>query len=180
MTESELVVTLDFDDLLCNISKGDKLSKEDKEQLAVFIQNQISLPKEKRSLEDIFGAYTVIAKTDDSKLAYLLELAFEIPDPLLVCLALETLIIKWNIVEPFIERLIQYTLGASFDHDGDIRSTAFECIKHIFGNKKAPASVIDKLTQLLMHILNDDAEDEEVKGIVSELLALRGGRRKMA
>ncbi len=180
MTDSELIVTLDFDDLLCTISRGEKLAKEDKEQIAIFIQNQISLPKEKRSLEDIFAAYTVLVKADDTKLAYLLELAFEIPDPLLVCLALETLIIKWNFFEPLTERLIQYTLGASFDHDGDIRMTAFDCIKHIFANKKAPTLVIDKVTQLLMHILNDDGEDEEIKGVVSELLAMRGGRRRTA
>lgn len=180
MTESELVITLDFDDLLCNISRGEKLPKENKEQIASFIQAQISLPREKRSLEDLFAAYTVLAKTDDPKLAYLLELAFEIPDPLLVSLALETLIIKWNIYENLSERLVQYALGASFDHDGDIRLSAFECIKHIFGVKKVDASVVDKLNQLLMHILNDDSEDEEIKGIVSEILALRSGKRKTA
>ncbi len=145
-----------------------------------YIQNQISLPKEKRSLEDIFAAYTVLVKADDSKLAYLLELAFEIPDPLLVCLALKTLIIKWNIFEPFTERLIQYALGASFDYDGDVRVAAFESIKHIFNQKKVPTAVIEKLTQLLMHILNDEGEDEEIKGIVSELLALRSSNRRMA
>ena len=180
MTDSELVITLDFDDLLCNISRGDKLPKENKEQIASFIQAQISMPREKRSLEDLFAACTVLEKADDPKLGYLLELAFEIPDPLLVSLALETLIIKWDIYEHLTERLIQYTLGASFDHDGDIRMSAFECIRHIFGMKKVDASVVDKLSQLLMHILNDDTEDKEVKGIAEELLALRGGKRKSA
>lgn len=180
MTDNELVTTLDFDDILCHLSKGDKISKDEGEQLASFIQKQVSLPKEKRTLEDLFAAYTVLVKSEDTKLSYLLELAFEIPDPLLICLALETLILKLNIYEPYIERLIQYSLGAPFDHDGDIRESAFLCIKHIYNQKKISSNILEKLNQVLLYISNDSEADEEIRDTANDLLQIKKLDRKIA
>jgi len=179
MTESELIVTLDFDELLSDLSRGIPLSKESKEQLSLFVQQQVANPKEKRSLEDLFAAFTVISKSDDAKLSYLLDLAFEVPDPMLVCLALETLVVKWGIYEPVVERLIQYALGASFDYDGDVREMALECIRWIFSQKKVGGGVVEKLSQLLVHILGDEGEETGLKAVVMEVLEIRDGKRKV-
>lgn len=173
MTDNELVTTLDFDDLLCALSRGESLSKQNKEDLTAYIQRQIQAPKEKRSLEDLYGAYTVVTKSNDKSLAFLLELAFEIPDPLLVSLALETLILKWGIIDNYIERLIQFSLGASYDYDGDVRDVAFECVECILNNHKINSDTKQKLSNLLLHLLNDELSSKDVKDQVKSILANR-------
>lgn len=178
MTDNELVNTLNFDDILCHLSKGDKISKDEGDQLTSFIQKQVSLPKEKRELEDLYAAYTVLVRLDNPKLSYLFELAFEVPDPLLICLALETLIIKFNIYEPYIERIIQFSLGAPFDHDGDIRESAFLCIKHIYSQKKVSTNILDKLNHVLDHIVNDSEVDEDIRDLANEIIQIKKLDRK--
>ena len=131
MTDSELLSNLDFDSLIYKINRGENLSENEKSLLVEFIKYQIHAPKEKRSLEDLFAAASVIKKSNQRDLAFLLELCLEVSDPLVVCLALETLCGEWGLTKEYKERLIYFSLGSTFDHDGDISDLAKVYLKSL-------------------------------------------------
>ncbi|HMO17334.1 MAG TPA: hypothetical protein PKA63_03990 [Oligoflexia bacterium] len=181
MTDNEIITTLDFDSLLCKLSKDEDLSPEEVNALERCITANIKGPREKRNLEDLYAALTVVSKSKLQHLSYLAEMCLDVPDPLLVCLALETLAIEWHIGSNYEERLIQFALGVPSDHDGDIRECALRCLGVLLNEGNLDLTKKENLTQtelrlisILVSVLEESATDEPfwstALGILEETL----------
>ncbi len=174
MTANELIHSLDFDAMLYKLSKDETLSDSEISALDQFISGSVNGSISKRSLEDLYAALTVLVKNNSDSLAYLVEQCLDIHDSLIVALALETLVIKWNLSEGYEERLIQYLLGVPFDHDGDIKESAIKCLGYILEGRLVPRSQTKadfegwtdrdkKLMSLLLQLAEDTNEDEIIR-----------------
>lgn len=169
MTNSELIITLDFDEMLYKLSSDESLAKDEIIALEHFISTQVKAPREKRPLEDLYAALKVVSKSNSPKLSYLVEMCLDLSDPLIICLALEILITQWNLGNQYEERLIQFTLGIPSDHDNDIKECAIKCISSHLSKSKLSTKLKSikpseaRFLNLFLEILGDDKEDEYIK-----------------
>jgi hypothetical protein len=181
MTGSELINSIDFDEMLCKLSKDETLADFEVRSLEDFISTQIKLTSNKRSLEDLFAALTVISKSGLRSLAYLAEQCLEIPDPLLASLAIETLVFKWGMGDRYEERLIQFLLGVPHDHDGDLKETSIRCVGELIKERSInnlnsdlfPHSISShdvKLFHLIIQIVEDAMEDDYIRNAAYETI----------
>jgi len=182
MTNNELISTLDFDSLLCKLSSEESLSPREIEALEQCITFNIKGPRARRNLEDLYAALTVISKSNLSHLSYLAEMCLDVPDPVLVCLALETLAIEWHIGKNYEERLIQFALGVPSDHDGDIRECAIKCLGVLLEDegplsKKTLTPTEERLIGILLSVAEEPEEEEHFRKtalqILEETVAIR-------
>lgn len=187
MTSGELIHALDFDEMLFKLSKEEHLAFDEIKSLEAYISSTVKGQKEKRSLEDLYAALTVVAKSRLIELSYIVELCLDIHDPLLVSLALETLVIDWDCQENLEQRLIQFVLGVPYDHDEDIKESSIKCIAHILKQKNETINtaealirslnnslnnIDEKFLSLLLHILDDQEESSYIKKISLEGLQI--------
>jgi hypothetical protein len=179
MTNSELIQDLDFDEMLYKLSKEEPLTQMEVKGLEDFITSSVKGPKEKRSLEDLYAALKVVSSSNLQHLSYLAAMCLDVPDPILVCLALETLAIQWGFGTEYEERLIQFALGVPCDYEGDIKECALRCIGVLLsdqqdqGRKRKNNSYTqteERLLCLLIQIIEDKKEDEFVKSAALEAL----------
>jgi hypothetical protein len=176
MTNSELIKDLDFDEMLYKLSKEESLTQEEIKGLEDFITSNVKGPKEKRSLEDLYAALKVVSKSNLQFLSYLVEMCLDVPDPILICLALETLTIQWGLGDEYEERLIQFALGVPSDYEGDIKECALHCIGVLLLHQKSQGRKMknnsftqteERLLYLLIQIIEDKKEDRFVKSAAS-------------
>jgi len=169
MTNSELIITLDFDEMLYKLSREETLAKDEIIALEHFISTQVKAPREKRPLEDLYAALKVVSKSNSPKLSYLVEMCLDLSDPLIICLALEILIAQWNLGNNYEERLIQFTLGIPSDHDNDIKECAIKCISLHLSKSKLSTKLKSikpseaRFLNLFLEILGDEKEDEYIR-----------------
>jgi hypothetical protein len=183
MTGNELINSVDFDEMLCKLSKDEALTESELHALEEYVSHQIHLTAKKRSLEDLFAALTVVSKTDHTSLGYLVEQCMEIPDPLLISLSIEILVHRWDMGEQYEERLIQFLLGVPYDHDGDIKEISIRCIGSLVKKRihKATNSSISlrsisphdkRLVLMILQAAEDPLEDTYIRNAAYETLIL--------
>jgi hypothetical protein len=170
MTNSELIQTIDFDDMLLRLSKNENLLETDIISIEKFLEQNIESNK-KRSLEDLFAALTVLSKNDKPDHAYLVEKFLNLNDPIIIELALETLIFKWGLDNDYEEIIIKYLLGVPFDYDGDLKEKSILIVGNLINKNldeikdtEFPLSERDlRLISLLIQIIEDKNEENFIK-----------------
>lgn len=170
MTNSELIQIIDFDDMLLRLSKNENLLETDIISIEKFLEQNIESNK-KRSLEDLFAALTVLSKNDKPEHAYLVEKFLNFNDPIIIELALETLIFKWGLDNDYEEIIIKYLLGVPFDYDGDLKEKSILIVGNLINKNldeikdtEFPLSERDlRLISLLIQIIEDKNEENFIK-----------------
>ncbi len=125
------VVVLDPERLLKKAASGRKLSTEELRlvvrQLKTFLRNE-KTNKPKLSLDDVFTLLVILGKIKARESRNTLELFLEARDPLTVAKALEVLTLEWGETEDYLERVIHFALGTSWDHDDEVRQSALKIL----------------------------------------------------
>lgn len=172
MTDSELISEIDCESLLIGLSKGISLNENDITSIINFIQYSQKLPKHKNSFEDLFAVLTVLCKNNDPSLSYIVIQFLNFQDCIIVSLALETLICKWQCYTELHERVTQFALGVPWDYDQDLRICALSCILHILSSKTpiADSSYSDLYASLAKEILKDPTTDEYAVELCSQII----------
>ncbi len=121
---------IEVEDLLIKINSGKSLRKSEVEEVAALLDwiREDSEVAEKISVDDVYSMLLVIGRAKDRKHQHLLARYLDVKDALTVAFVLEILCIDWNCRDEFMERVINFALGASWDQDEDVRHTAFKIL----------------------------------------------------
>lgn len=126
MEEIELI---DPDELLLGISRGEALEQETEEAIAGLFQAALNPGKGRSpSVDDVYAYITVIGKAKLTSFRVILERFLDTQDPLTVALVLEILCLDWQAAEDYLERVISFALGASWDSEDDVRQAALRIL----------------------------------------------------
>lgn len=174
MTESELIKDFDGESILIALSKGATLTSDEIESIKLYLEFSKKLPKNKRSLEEIYLVLTVLNKANDAELHYLVEQFLDFQDPLIGSFSLEILVKKWKIYQDLHERLIKFALGMPWDREQDLREVTLECIKFIIEDQTENFNeeILLRYKSLTAEILKDQSITEDIRQLALEMKSL--------
>jgi len=120
---------MDPEKLLVKVSLGKKLTSEELQRVIDAFE-ELSPQNFSRvgAIDDAYALAHLLSRAGNAQQAYLIERYLEAKDPLLVSLVLETLCLTWNLSAAYLERVMSFALGESWDYDEDVRHTAIKVL----------------------------------------------------
>lgn len=168
---SEAEEDFDAERLLLDINSGRRLRAEDEE----LVGRLLAAPEDRLlgrhlSQDDIYSLVLLVGRAKLTKYRHLIAAFLDRDDPLTVSLVLEVLCLDWNETPDYLERVISFALGVSWDLEGDVRQTAIRILGEYLSRVVAPALDTPQkigpgdqhVLSLLVHLFEED-EDEWIK-----------------
>lgn len=120
---------MDPEKLLVKVSLGKKLTEEELQNVIDAFE-ELSPQNFSRvgAVDDAYALAHLLSRAGNAQQAYLIERYLEAKDPLLVSLVLETLCLNWNLSAAYLERVMSFALGESWDYDEDVRHAAVKIL----------------------------------------------------
>lgn len=133
-------VGLDPEKLLVRISDGETLSSEEVEELAEVLRAvDAAEVGRKRSVDEIYSYIVVVGRAKLTSLQHSIEKFLDVRDALTVALVLETLCLEWKATDAYLERVISFALGVSWDEDQDVQQAAIKILGEYLFETLAPS-----------------------------------------
>jgi hypothetical protein len=158
--ESE--ITIDPEALLLRLNSGKKLREGELHAVTQLLQSvdAESLGR-KLSVDDVYALVLVIGRAKATQCKGLLERFLDAKDPLTVGLVLEILCLQWHDTEEQLERVLNFSLGNSWDEEDDVRHIALKIIGEYLAEKlPAPTEPqrrrVKKVLELLLALFDDE------------------------
>ena len=120
---------MDPEKLLVKVSLGKKLSASEFDDI-VHALSEIDLNSMARTglVDEAYALLHLLGRAKAYQHIQLMEKYLGAKDPLLVSMILEVLCLDWGRAEDYIERLIDFSLGVSWDEEEDVRQTALKIL----------------------------------------------------
>jgi hypothetical protein len=120
---------MDPEKLLVKVSLGKQLSDVELSEV-VHALTQIDVERMAATglVDEAYALLHLLGKAKAYQSIQLLEKYLEAKDALTVSLVLEILCLDWDRTEGYIERLIDFSLGVSWDEEDDVRQTALKIL----------------------------------------------------
>lgn len=163
-------MNIDPDELVHRLNSGKKLDKAELEEVVALIDGGLSEDKRfQLSLDDVYTLLLVLGKVRDPRHQHLLERYLDCKEPQTVTLAMEILCIEWKLTEEYLEQLVSFVLGQSWDDENDVQCSAAkilgEYLHTVFWPSKAtkdsaePQPRHSHIVQLLLQSMFDTDAD---------------------
>ncbi len=158
---------IDPERLLFRLNSGEQLKAEELEAVVTMLQS-VEDPNQIRalSIDDIYSLLLVIGRARSYEHRHLLETHLESKDPATVSLVLDILCNSWQLTAEYLERLLSFSLGVSWDTDEDVRQTAIRALgEYLFDAQTNPDFKIfsapqRRVLELLLGIFEDSSVDQ--------------------
>ncbi len=174
---------VDPDKLLVKIHSGKKLSElELTEILHVVSHFRLNKDDVGTSLDEIYSYLVVLGEAHAYTHRQVLERYLELHDPLTVSLVLEILCLKWNLTEEYLERVIQFTLGAPWDDEYDVQQMAIKVLGEFLFEARKNTKTRElntkelRVLELLLSIFEDEQIDSWVRQRAYQSLCRTSGK----
>jgi hypothetical protein len=125
---------------------------------------------EKISVDDVYAMLLVLGRVKNPEHRHLLEGSLDLKDALTVSLVLEILCVEWQCTAEYLERVLNFALGAAWDKEEDVRHVAFKILgEHMFqvlapeGNdakRKVPGAKEIRVVELLLNVFEDASQEQ--------------------
>ena len=122
---------MDPEKLLLSINSGKGIKDDDLEEIAHILQLIEADEKvaKRVSWDDRYNMILVVGRANAQQYRNLLEGYLDSSyDPLTVALVLEILCVEWGGTDDYLERVLTFALGVSWDEDDDVRLIAVKII----------------------------------------------------
>lgn len=165
----------DAEELLLKIHSGRKLKPAELEEVVYLLETtQLHELGRKLSVDDVYALLLVLGKTKERRYRPMLEKYLDAQDALTVSQVLETLCLEWGPIEEYVERLLIFALGNSWDEDGDVQAQALKILgEHLYdvlGKKRGKVDPQHKsssrpaqIVSLLLGVLRDENAERAVR-----------------
>jgi hypothetical protein len=176
---------MDAEELLLSVNSGKKLSKSEIEEvhelLNTFWSNEST---RKISLDEVYAFLQLISRARLLELRKVVETFLESKDGLTAALSLEILCLDWNLTHEYIQEVISFALGQSWDEEGDVQEIALKvlgewlAVELAKNSKKKSPKILEKHTEvisLLLNIFNDTELSDWTRKICYFALCRAGG-----
>lgn len=153
---------MDVEKMLVRLNSGEKLKEAELDEVVRLLRGMLDSPEDFRDLgvDDAYELLTVLTRAKAHQHRSLLERFFDDKDPLTVTLVLEALCLDWGWIEEYLERVINFALGVSWDAEQDIRHCAIKILgEYLFRLRSAGSS---PQAREIMQLLLDAVGDEEL------------------
>jgi hypothetical protein len=123
------VSEIDPEKLLHELAGGHKLSRKDVAEVRQALE--AAAPGEEgedASTDEAYSWIVIASKAELRELRTIIERYLIAGDPLTAALALETLCLHWNATDNYLERVVSFALGVTWDYENDIRHEAFKVL----------------------------------------------------
>lgn len=166
--------TPDTEHLLAKIHEGRSVNESELSHIARLLMSTKENATQKLSVDDIYSLLSLLGATKSKKHRHLLEYYLDSDDCLTVSLVLETLCLKWEETGEYLERVIHFALGVSWDLEQDVQQTALKIVgeylydqRHAFADRLAAKQTtkrpLVKLFELLLSVFHDQKNDRFVR-----------------
>lgn len=165
----------DTEQLLAKIHEGRPVDDQELSHLTqLLIEAKNNNVVQNLSIDDVYTLLSLLGRIKSRKHRHLLEHYLESDDGLTVSLVLETLCLKWEETEDYLERVIHFALGVSWDLEQDVQQTALKIIgeylyhqRHVLvsamASKQSTKRALIKLLDLLSSVFHDQKNDRFVR-----------------
>lgn len=153
---------VDPEKLLVKVSLGKKLSEKELSAVEEAL-SRIDLKQLSKAgvMDEAYALIHLVSKAKLQQLAFMLEPYLEAKDAPIVSLVLETLCLEWGTSEAYIERVIDFALGASWDEEEDVRQSAIKILGEYLHTKLQEKQLGEKPKRVLELILSIFAQPED-------------------
>ena len=134
---------LDPEKMLLSITDGNPLNEQEINYIIELIVRFLDTTSLARppSIDDLYSYIRVLAKAHAYKSKSTLESLLEYHDTLTAALVLETLCLEWKFFDEYIERVIQFAVGVSWDPEEDLKQIALKILgEFLFDSMSAKIS----------------------------------------
>ncbi len=163
----------DIDKLLAKVDAGRALNPTELLAVGELLRKYcVEGQSETLSLDMIYSLLVMIGNISRYHPRDIVEYTLELKDPLVACLALEILCLKWNLVTDYLERVIDFALGVPWDHERDVQQTALKILGEYLAGaigepEKKPKQNWQKkqsrVFELLLSVFEDKTLDESIR-----------------
>lgn len=179
---------MDPEKLLVKVSLGKKLAPEELENiLQAFDELWADKFSRLGAVDDAYNLVHLLSRAGDAQHAYLIERCLEAKDPLLVSLTLETLCLTWGLGAAYLERVMSFALGESWDYDEDVRHVAIKILGEYLREQFSRDAKVEKAAnwynqivgqalELLFSILNEEKTERLTRQSAYRALARAAGK----
>ena len=131
---------MDPEKILHNLSSDKWLPPEEQEEIINFLELVLQGSSLRNlSVDDAYTSLLIVGKARLYEQRSLLEKFLNYQDGLTAALVLEILCLEWGYVENYLERVIQFAVGVSWDVDGDVQQVAMKILgEYVSGNIVSP------------------------------------------
>ncbi|MCB0322044.1 MAG: hypothetical protein KDD69_00680 [Bdellovibrionales bacterium] len=153
----------DPEKLLLRLSDGDGLSREEIDEIVELLRQLESEDiGRKLSVDDVYSYLVVLGRAEQKQYRHVIEKFLDVRDALTVALVLETLCLRWDCTDEYLERVVSFALGVAWDEDQDVQQAAIK----ILGEFLHTAIGVDatalgdrqrEVLELLLNLLRDDS-----------------------
>jgi hypothetical protein len=126
MSEESLI---DPEKLLAQLSDSNDVEPSLIDQIADLLKDD-SCEQQTRglSVDDRYSYLVVLRKANAKRHRSVLEVHLDTHDPLTAALVLETLTLHWGLTDEYLERVLDFALGVSWDEDQDVQQSAIKIL----------------------------------------------------
>jgi hypothetical protein len=159
------VAQVDPENLLLRLSSGKPLKESEVLEVLDFLKAvDVSLPAKELALDEIYSFLLVLGRSKFTQHRSIVERFLDLQESENVSLALTILCKDWELAEEYLEQLISFALGHSWDVDDDARTTSIEIIGEYLNKSlkesEAKSAARQKAANILGLVLSlfDDGE----------------------
>lgn len=168
--------------LLIKVNSGEALTDAEREHvermLGLYFADDVI---RKPCIDDVYSYLLVLGRGHATAARKIVEKFLDEKDPYTIALVLETLCLDWRETESYLERVIQFALGVSWDEDEDARQVALKVLGEYLAERigeqaltKHEASVLE----LLLGIFSDPVTDDWTRQLAYFSLLRAAGKRE--
>lgn len=141
-------------ELLAKFNAGESISPAQTASLIERIKTCVSEEPDYWDFDEIYEVVLALGKLRVLEAAPELERLLIAQEPLTLCLVLETLCLKWDRTEEYLERVMTFAVGAVWDEDLDVQEKAIELLgdyvrKRAQGDEPSKSSVVQRVIETL-------------------------------
>jgi len=165
---------MDPEKLLVKVGLGKPLTAAESAEILDALKNlNVQSLSKAGIVDEVYALVHLVSKADLRQSAYLIERYLESKDPLLVSLVLETLCLEWELSAAYLERVMSFALGESWDYDEDVRQAALKILgEHLRkqlrateSDGKKPLTWFDETPKHALEILFSILEDSSLEAL---------------
>lgn len=123
-------MSIDPEQFFLKIHAGLELTPDELQEITSLLGRIVGDPlmSERTSADDVYSLISILGRTREFQYRPLLEKCLERKEAIAASLILETLCLDWGFTDEYLEQVIHFALGVSWDEEEDVRQTALKIL----------------------------------------------------